>query len=82
MDDAVQLLPPGFVAEDHGRQPGPVQAAVGLEQFRAEGLHHPGQPGRAWLHYLARQQIGIDQDGAEFRQALLPPRISRPRCRR
>ncbi|BFO20618.1 hypothetical protein SHKM778_70060 [Streptomyces sp. KM77-8] len=63
VDDRVEDGQPLRVGEDDGPQPGPVQAAVGGENLRAEGVHDGREARRARFHDLARDPVGVDQHG-------------------
>ena len=63
-----RLEPPAGVGvgEDERAHGGPVEVAVGREQVGPELLDDRRQPGRTPRHDLARDEVGVDDDGPEL----------------
>ena len=60
MQQRFQPGPLGRIGEHQPGQPGPVQAAVGVQDSRAEGRHQIGQSFGTRFHHVAGHLVGVD----------------------
>ncbi len=78
VDDRLERLPALRVREHDRGQGGAVERPVGGQHLGAELLHDRGQARCARLDDLARDRVGVDDDGAEGGQPLSDRALPRP----
>jgi hypothetical protein len=68
MDDRLEILAGGGIAEYLGGERGPVDGAVRAQNLGAEAFHHGGVAVGAGLDDRPGQPVGVDHDRAQLRQ--------------
>ena len=68
MDDRFEIAPRAPVAEHDLAEPRAIQRSVCCQISRPEALDHGGEPGAAWRHRFARQDVGVHDGHPRFAQ--------------